>query len=183
MHGRATALVATALATAACSGADAGTTDPAEAAVDATADPTTAEPTADAPAGEVIEVTGVDYAFEGLPSEIAAGSTVTFTNASDVEAHEIVLFRLPDGEDRPVEELLETFEPEGEPALVSVAGPGQDGEVFVGDGTITEPGRYIAVCFLPVGGDPEQVLGDEAPTEEAGPPHAFEGMVAEVQVS
>lgn len=128
-------------------------------------------------------VSGLDYYFEGLPAEVEAGTTVSFTNASAVEAHELVLFRLPDDETRPVEEVWPTFEPTGEPAYVAVAAPGDPGTVFVGDGTLTEPGRYIAICFLPVGGDPVEILEGDGPPESDDPPHAAEGMVADFVVS
>ena len=108
-------------------------------------------------------VSGLDYYFEGLPAEVAAGTTVSFTNASAVEAHELVLFRLPDDETRPVEEVWPTF--------------------VVGDGTLTEPGRYIAICFLPVGGDPVEILEGDGPPESDDPPHAAEGMVTDFVVS
>ncbi|WP_370327039.1 hypothetical protein [Euzebya sp.] len=173
MHRRITALAIAALLVlaTACSDDAAETTDTAPAASVATE------------SAASITVTGVDYAFEGLPAEIAAGTMVTFTNGSDVEAHELVLVRLPDDEDRPVTELIEGFEPTEEPALVSVAAPGEEGQVFVGDGVVTEPGRYAVVCFLPVGADPEAILSGTGPTESDAPPHAAEGMVAEVVVS
>jgi hypothetical protein len=42
---------------------------------------------------------------------------------------------------------------------------------------LKKPGRYAAVCFLPVGSTDQQAL------ETAdGPPHASEGMVAEFEV-
>jgi len=135
----------------------------------------------EAPEPDVV-VVGVDYAYEDLPAEIAAGSTIGLVNDSDVEAHELVVFRLPDDETRPVEEVWPTFEPTGPPTLVSVAAPGEPGSVFVGDGTVTEPGRYIAICFLPIGGDPVEILQGDGPPESDDPPHATEGMVAEFTV-
>ena len=38
-----------------------------------------------------------------------------------------------------------------------VAGPGEDGIPVVGDGTITEPGRYAVICAIPIGADPAAV--------------------------
>ena len=147
----------------------------------------------DDPAGEVIEVTAVDYAFEGLPETIAAGTQISFTNSSEGEAHEFVAIRIPDEETRSVEELVALPPEESdaifagvEPATVILAAPGQTdvpGPV-VGDGTINEPGRYAVVCFLPVGGDPAVVLDPnaEGPPQSDAPPHASQGMVAEVTV-
>lgn len=143
-----------------------------------------------------VAVEGVDYAFENLPDEVAAGTELTFTNASDAEFHEMVVIRIPDDEERPVEELLQLPESEidaifGEapPALVSVAGPGEEGMPVVGDGTINEAGRYVVACFIPVGADPAAVAdamqstGTEQPDLGEGPPHFTAGMWAELTVT
>ncbi|MEZ4553143.1 MAG: hypothetical protein R3B59_04475 [Dehalococcoidia bacterium] len=147
--------------------------------------------------GNTVEVTGVDYEFEGLPDTIDAGTRLTFTNDSDEEAHELVAIRLPDGETRPVSELITLPDEElgeivsTEPATVLIAPPGEDGIAVVGDGTIDEPGRYAVVCFIPVGADPADVLAEPGPDDEgtpaadeepSGPPHAARGMFAELTV-
>jgi hypothetical protein len=70
-------------------GGDATATSTAAATSTATATRTataTATGTATAEAGETIAVTAVDYAFEGLPETVEAGTKLTMTNASDVEA-------------------------------------------------------------------------------------------------
>ena len=51
-------------------------------------------------------VTAVDYGFEGLPDKAAVGSTLTMTNASSMEVHELVAIRLPDDETRSGSELM-----------------------------------------------------------------------------
>jgi hypothetical protein len=51
----------------------------------------------------------------------------------------------------------------------------------VGDGTLTEPGRYAIVCFLPVGAH-DDVLDAEGPPESDAPPHVSQGMFAELVV-
>ena len=53
-----------------------------------------------------VAVKAVDYGFEGLPPKVGTGSTFTLTNASKVEAHELIAMRLPDGERRPAAELV-----------------------------------------------------------------------------
>ena len=127
-------------------------------------------------------ITGRDYVYEGIPDVVRAGDTIAFVNASLEEAHELVVFPIAADETRPVEELWDELDPTGEPVLVSVAGPSQDGQLYVGDGTITDPGRYLAICFLPVGGDPELIFEQEGPVESDAPPHASVGMVAEIVV-
>jgi hypothetical protein len=145
--------------------------------------------------GESVEVTAVDYEFEGLPETVGAGTTFSLVNESEGEAHEMVAILLPEDETRSVEDLLALPEEElgelaaVEPAFVLVAAPGEEGMAVLGDGTLTEPGRYLFACFIPVGADPEEFLGAaestgaEGPPEvEGGPPHFTEGMFAEVIV-
>ena len=61
--------------------------------------------------------------------------------------------------------------------------------VAVGDGTLTEPGRYVLMCFIPVGADPEEYMtavaaagGGKPEGVAGGPPHFTAGMVAELTV-
>lgn len=143
---------------------------------------------------ETVTITGVDYAFEGVPERVAAGSTLALTNASTVEVHEIVAVRIPDDVDLSVEELLQLSEeeldaliPPGPPDVVIVAPPGEEGFVVVGDPVLNAPGRYALVCFIPVGADPEEFMaageeGDGPPDVAGGPPHFVEGMFAEITV-
>ncbi len=164
---------------------------------DAAASPPSTDPPADtaAPAGEVVEVTMVDYAFEGLPETVTAGTRLTVTNAANAELHEVVLFRLPDDEDRPLTELA-TLGPDdlmailGEPDSVLLAAPGGPAIPAVGDGTLTEPGRYGLFCFIPTGADVDEYLTAAAdpelegpPQVEGGPPHFVHGMYAEITVT
>lgn len=155
---------------------------------------TTAGEEAEEDEGQVVVVTAVDYAFEDLPATVEAGTRLSLTNASTVEAHELVAVRIPDEETRPVselvalppEELAAVFGGAPEPATVILAAPGETdvpGPV-VGDGTLTEPGRYAVVCFFPVGGDPAVVLDPnaEGPPETDGPRHVSQGMFAELLV-
>lgn len=142
-----------------------------------------------------VTVTGVDYGFQDLPATLAAGSRLSFKNASDKELHEMVAIRLPDSETRPVSELITLPEEElgeineTEPAFVFVAMPNEDGEAVVGDGELTEPGRYAILCFIPVGANPDVLMEamrsqNEGPPPEAlqGEPHAARGMVGEIRV-
>lgn len=123
---------------------------------------------------EELDVDGVDYGFDGLPAEVAAGRVaVRFTNKTEHdEAHELVLFKRNPGTDEPVEELLALPEEESM-AKVTMAGvvfadsPEQEAVAMLD----LEPGEYVAVCFLPVGGG------------EEGPPHFVQGMVAEFEAS
>jgi len=162
----------------------------------ATATEAAATATATEAAAETVEVTAVDYGYEGLPESVKAGTRLSLVNASEVEFHELVTFRIPDDEERSVEELLALPEEEqmalfqGPPAAVILAGPASSESIYaVGDGVLTEAGRYLVACFIPVGADPEAFAeaaasgANEPPEVEGGPPHFTEGMWAELTVT
>lgn len=144
--------------------------------------------------GDAVTVTAVDYAFEGLPASVDAGTQLALVNDSASEVHELVALRLADDEERSAEELVGLPPAELEaamaspPAMVIVAPPGEDGFAAVGDGTLTEPGRYVVVCFIPTGADPEayleaaQASNGAPPSVAGGPPHVVSGMYGEVTV-
>jgi plastocyanin len=155
----------------------------------ATADETPTE----AAGGEVVEITAVDWGFEGLPESVEAGTKLSLTNEGD-EPHELVAIRIPDDEDRPVSELVQLPEDEladafgGEPmpttVILAATGSTDTPGAVMGDGTLTEPGRYAIVCFLPLGSD-DSILDPEAdgPPESDSPPHVSQGMFAELTVT
>ena len=146
----------------------------------------------------VVSIGVRDYAFDRVPRTITAGSPIEITNTSAKEAHELTAFRLPEGEIRPLSELRALPPDElgklipGAPALALVARPGADGDVVLGDGALHEPGRYLFVCFIPMGAKPDDVLTamekaaadpDVGPPQiEGGPPHMTAGMIADVEV-
>lgn len=157
------------------------------------ADDTVVEtPATEAPAAsdDVVVVEASDFSFGDLPEEVEAGTKFELKNTSSVELHELVAFRIPDEETRPLEELLpeaETIFGSAMPAMVLLAAPnGAEQIVAVGDGTLAEPGRYAFVCFIPTGADPEEFLaaaGPDGPPEvEGGAPHVEHGMFAEITV-
>ncbi len=173
-----------------------------EQAAEDTTESTEASPLDDATDGGVqdgvLTVELVDYAFEGLPDSVPAGTKLQVENTSSGEFHELVAIKLPEGETRTAEELAQLPEEElfavfgeGPPAAVLLAGPnGGEQTAAVGDGTLTEPGSYVIFCSIPVGADPAELeaqLADpeaEPPAEDpnAGPPHFTEGMYADLVV-
>ena len=122
---------------------------------------------------EQVDVSMVDYSFEGVPESVPAG-TVGFNVTNDgEELHEMILVRLKDPEAQ-VEELIRLPEKEVQKQIETVgfifADPGAtDAQAFDLD-----PGEYGYVCFIPVGTTGEQ--------EGDGPPHAFEGMFGQFTV-
>lgn len=140
---------------------------------------------------QTIEATSVDYAFEDVPETTALGSGMTFHNGSDREAHQLILINLPEDEERPVPELAQLSPGELGSTLdhtvgISVAAPGEDGRRVTGELTFDEPGRYALLRLVPTGADPDEFMqaGHDPglPEVDGGPPHATEGMYAEVTV-
>jgi hypothetical protein len=141
-----------------------------------------------------VEVNAVDYAFEDLPETVPVGTTLGLMNSSTTELHELVAFLLPADEERPVEDLMLLPEAEleamfgtAEPATVIIAPPGEAGMPVVGDGSLTEPGRYAVICAIPIGADPAEYMaaaqsGEGPPQVEGGPPHFTAGMYGEITV-
>ncbi len=140
-----------------------------------------------------VAISTVDYAFEDLPSTVAAGSTLTLTNKAETELHELVAIRLSDDEDRSAADIVANPEdlvglfPDVETVLI--APPGEDGEPVVGTGTLNKPGRYLIICAIPTGADPDEYLAAAAESEggppdvPGGPPHFVQGMYGEITVS
>jgi hypothetical protein len=160
---------------------------------DASAATTTAAG-ADATDGEVIEVELVDFDFVGLPDRAKVGDRITIVNRSPGELHEVVVIRIPEGEDRPIDELMALPEEELDaifqdmPEMVLVAAPGGPQIDAVGDGTLTRAGRFVVICGIPTGVDPDEFFaaaeaaGGGPPEIDGGPPHFVHGMVAELVV-
>lgn len=141
-----------------------------------------------------IEITGGDYVFENVPETVASGAELTFKNGG-AEFHEMVVFRIVDGEERSIQELIELPEEESESLIefqgVLVAMPGEDGispEAGGASVPIGAAGRYGIVCFIPQGADPAAVEAAMAGATEGPPdlgdgtPHAFLGMASEFEV-
>ena len=161
---------------------------------DAAGPPDSSTTTPADPVVTMIEITAFDYRFDDLPAELQAGTELALRNQSAGELHELVAMRLADGEERTADELVALPEEElgelfaGPPALVLVAPPGEDGFVALGDGTLAEPGRYLLMCFIPIGADPAAYLDaleahpGQPPVVPGGPPHFTAGMYGEVTV-
>lgn len=133
---------------------------------------------ADGCADDRVEVRAVDYRFEDVPRQVAAGRVAFVLRNEGAELHEMALFRIHDDVTDPIEDLLDR----GESAQASVdevgfgfaAPEGADEETF----ELTE-GRYALVCFIPVGLTPDAMDAGEEPD---GPPHFTRGMATELRV-
>lgn len=140
----------------------------------------------------VLAVVMDDFHYGDLPSAVPAGTRIEVSNDSDTEIHEFVAFRLPDDDDRPVDEIvagdLGALLGGAEPAAVLLAPPGGEQIAAIGDGTLDEPGRYLILCVIPTGADPDEYLAaaatsDGPPQVDGGAPHVANGMYAELTVT
>lgn len=147
-------------------------------------------------AGDAIEITAVDYAFEDVPETVPVGTELTLFNESDVEVHEMVVMRVDDDQTMPLDDILAEVaaEPDAPPPDwvtfkgISIAMTGEAGFEPEGPVVLDEPGRYLLMCFIPTGADPDAYReavesgATEAPDVGGGAPHVVEGMAAELVV-
>lgn len=140
----------------------------------------------------VLDVVMDDFHYGDLPSAVPAGTRIQVSNDSESEIHEFVAFRLPDDDERPVDEIvagdLGALLGGAEPTAVLLAPPGGEQIAAVGDGTLDEPGRYLILCVIPTGADPDEYLAaaatsDGPPQVDGGAPHVANGMYAELTVT
>lgn len=144
---------------------------------------TTTEADGGSAEGQAIEITAVDYAFEGAPDELDAGVVaLTFDNQGKVD-HEAAFVSIGD---TPLDQFLEDFPPvlEGGPfpeyaehVAVPVEIPGgESADVSF----ILAEGTYALFCSLTGDADaPPPAEGEEG---VEGAPHYTEGMAQTVTV-
>jgi hypothetical protein len=120
-----------------------------------------------------IEVVAVEMAFLGVPANVPVGTAFRLRNDGQ-EVHEFVVVRRNEGTEQTVDELLGMSDEEAFTFVTFVgvlfAAPGQTSPDTL---VIDEPGRYIAVCFVPQGTTelpPEFERGDPATEPDASPP-------------
>ncbi len=114
--------------------------------------------------GTALDVTGVDYAYHGLPDEVPAGRVqLSFTDGG-TEQHEIMIVKLNQGENLTLDQVLALPQEEAFSHVTPVAGTwGSPGETSYTSMDL-EPGTYFALCNIPIGGG------------EQGAPHHTAGM-------
>lgn len=125
--------------------------------------------------GTPVDVTALDYEFQGIPASLPAGTAkIKFTNGSPKEDHEIAIVRLlPAGERVDPIKIFKMSDKKAakyadlDSAVFTYAAAGDV------DHTVAqlEPGTYIYGCFIPVGG------------KESGAPHFMKGMYGTFTVS
>lgn len=130
-----------------------------------------------------VDITAVEYAFQGLPETVSTGPTAVYLRNEGQEFHEAVMFRINDDVTQSVEELLALPQEEAQTMTEFVgatfAAPGSASATSI---ELTEPGRYAVVCFVPVGMTPEALEAMGPEEEPQGPPHFTQGMFQEFTV-
>ena len=126
-----------------------------------------------------LDVTGNEYAFEGLPKTLPPGKVaIRFIN-SGAELHELGIARIKSKDS--VKKILGLSEKEQAKKIAEIGGtfarPGQTAYTIA---DLSKQGRYGLVCFLPVGSTSEQAA-EEAEKKNAKP-HWREGMFATITV-
>jgi hypothetical protein len=123
---------------------------------------------------ETTDVTAADYAFSGLPSELAAGVHSFELHNDGAEPHVMLVLQKAPGVTDSFDDILAgDLENDGKAMAVSAAfaPPGADG-YGVAD---LEPGDYLVICPIP--------LGTGMDHEGDGPPHFMSGMRQELTVT
>jgi hypothetical protein len=122
---------------------------------------------------EAVDISAVEYAFEGAPETLTAGTTTfTFTNDGE-EVHEMIMVRYKD-ESLTIKDLMKLSDKEAEKQLEFLgASFGPPGTVDTESRSLAA-GKYALVCFIPVGATSEKAL-----RKAEGPPHVAKGMSAE----
>lgn len=146
------------------------------------------------PTGESITITGVEYAFEGVPTSVPVGTALGFDNQG-IELHEMAVFRKNDGVTLAFEEILQLPDEE---AFTMVTPVGQTfsapGEMAESQVSLTQEGEHIMLCFIPQGTvdlpteSPDSSPASASPAAaspgaSAGPPHFVLGMVQLFEVT
>jgi uncharacterized cupredoxin-like copper-binding protein len=125
---------------------------------------------------DVVDATAVDYGYEGVPDEVAAGRVGFRLVNEGADVHEAVILRRAEGDTTAALDIAAMSEEE-QAELVEFVGvafvaPGSEGAVLLD----LSPGEYIVICNLPIG-------MTEVDAEVDGAPHHSVGMVAEFSVA
>lgn len=125
-----------------------------------------AAPPRPAPAANVVRVTGEDFKFDA-PDEIPAGLTeFRFLNKGP-SLHHMAILKLTDG--KTIDDLRKLLANPGPPPswVKEVGGPNAPDVGTEANATVQlEPGNYVLICFVDIG----------------GPPHFMKGMVRPLRV-
>jgi hypothetical protein len=126
-----------------------------------------------------LDVTGIEYEFQGLPSTVPAGPVAIRFTDTGAELHELAIYRVK-GKDS-VKKIVGLSEKEQRKKLegigFTIAVQGQTSYTIA---ELTKPGRYALICHLPVGSTSEEAI--EEVEKDHPKSHAEEGMYATITV-
>jgi plastocyanin len=126
-----------------------------------------------------IDVTGNEYAFEGLPKTVPAGTVAIRFTDTGAEWHELAIYRVK-GKDS-VKKIVGLSEKEQRKKLEEVGGTfAMQGQTTYTIAELTKPGRYALLCHLPVGST--SIEAAEEAEKDHPKSHAEEGMYATITV-
>jgi len=123
-----------------------------------------------------VQVTGIEYEFQGLPKTLPAGKTAIQFTDTGTELHMLDLFRIKTKDSLkkllalPQKDVAKKVQDIGSADVTTLGGT----EYVFAD---LKPGRYGAVCFFPVGATSLDALRNSK-----GAPHWKQGMYQEVTV-
>jgi hypothetical protein len=127
-----------------------------------------------------VPVTGIEYEFQNLPKTLPAGKTAIQFTDTGAEIHELDILRVKSKDS--AKKIAGMSEKDLSKKTESVAGTfATQGQTSYTIADLTKPGRYVAICHLPVGSTSEQAL-EEAGKKHDAKSHAQQGMYQEVKV-
>jgi hypothetical protein len=126
-----------------------------------------------------LDVTGVEYAFEGLPKTLPPGPVAIRFTDTGAEWHELRISRIKSKDS--AKEIASLPEKEARKKVEQTGATfARQGQTSYTIADLSKPGRYVVVCFLPVGSTSDPAL-EEAEKEHAKE-HWQEGMIATIRV-
>jgi hypothetical protein len=126
-----------------------------------------------------LDVTGIEYEFQGLPRTLPAGKVAIKFTDTGAEWHELAIARLKTKDS--LKKIIGMSEKQQAKKIEEIGGTfAMQGQTSYTIADMSKPGRYGVVCFLPVGATDAQAAG-EAERKHAKS-HADRGMLATIRV-
>jgi hypothetical protein len=126
-----------------------------------------------------LDVTGIEYEFQGLPKTLPAGKVAIRFTDTGAELHELAIYRMKTKDS--LKKVVGLSEKEQSKKLEPVGGTfAMQNETSYTIAELTKPGRYAVICHLPVGST--SVEAAEEAEHDHPKSHAQEGMYATITV-
>jgi hypothetical protein len=126
-----------------------------------------------------LDVTGIEYEFQGLPKTVPAGTVAIRFTDTGAELHELDVFQVKSKDS--VKKIIGLSEKEQGKQIQEVASTfATQGQTSYAIADLSKPGRYGVVCHLPVGSTTKQAA--EQAAKKHAKTHAQEGMYATIAV-